>query len=201
MASVLFINGCVRGECSRTGFLAKKFISKLKENNPDYTVEELDLNAARIMPLFADTLALRNEAALSEDWDNACFEYARQLKNADVIVFAAPFWEGTFPSAMHAYLEHICVTGLTFKYGEHGAPIGLCKASRAVFFSTRGGIYSEGPAKADDHAEAFLSSILHMLGIHEIDTVMAEGLDIEGIDVEAIMAKAEKEAIKLAETF
>lgn len=201
MASILFINGCVRGEKSRTLKLARKFIAELCAKHPEYTVEEVDLNAARILPLFEDTLAVRDAATQAEDWENECFAPARQFKNADLVIFAAPFWEGTFPAAMHAYIEHICITGLTFGYSETGAPVGYCKASRAVFFSTRGGIYSQGPAKIDDHAEAFLGSVLHMLGIHKMDMITAEGLDIIGMDVDGIMREAEEKAVKLAEMF
>ena len=196
---ILFVDGCVRGAVSRTRRLANAFLDALCARFPDARVETADLNALRPLPLFGDTLAAR-DAAMG-DWAQPCFDAARQFREADLIVFAAPFWEGTFPAALHAYLEHICVTGLTFGYAADGTPEGYCRAACAVFFSTRGGIYSSGPARADDHAEAFLGSIVHLLGIPRMDTITAEGLDIIGADVEGILAEAETRARALADRF
>ena len=109
------------------------------------------------------------------------------------------FWEGIFPAAMHTYIEHICAAGLTFKYGEDGSQLGLCKAKHAVFFGTKGGIYSQGAAREDDFAARFLKTNLRMLGIPELDVVEAEGLDIDGADVEGILEQAKNQARAVAE--
>ena len=199
MKSILFINGCVRGAQSRTLGLAQKFLGALQKKYPACTLETVDLNALRLQPLLKDTLAERDGAA--GHWESPHFALARQFKEAGLVVFAAPFWEGTFPAALHTYIEHICVTGLTFGYTPEGAPEGYCRAQCAVFFSTRGGIYSQGPAKEDDHAEAFLGSVLRMLGVPRLDTVTAEGLDIVGMDAEAILSEAEKKTEELMRTF
>ena len=98
-------------------------------------------------------------------------------------------------------LNRFCVTGLTFGYREDGTAEGYGKAKRAIFFSTRGGIYSEGPNKKDDHAGKFLDSVFRMLGIQRTDVVTAEGLDIIGNDVGLIMDQAVREAELLAGTF
>ncbi len=100
---------------------------------------------------------------------------------------------------MHTYIEHICTAGLTFKYGEDGSQIGLCKAKHAVFFDTKGGIYSQGAAREDDFAARFLKTNLRMLGIPELDVVEAEGLDIDGADVEGILEQAKNQARAVAE--
>lgn len=196
---ILLIDGCVRGSISRTRRLAMYFIQALCAQYPDARVETVDLNALRLQPLLQDTLAARDAAA--GQWSAPQFDLARQAQEADVWVFAAPFWEGTFPAALHTYLEHICVTGLTFGYTPDGQPEGYCEARRAVFFSTRGGIYSSGPAKADDHAEAFLGSIVRLLGVSQMDTITAEGLDLVGADVEAILAPVFEEISSFARTF
>lgn len=199
MKSILFVDSCIRGAQSRTLRLANAFLSAVMQKYPDCDLQTADLNQLGMAPLSRGTLDARN--ALTGQWDNPFFAAARQFMQAELVVFAAPFWEGTFPAAMHTYLEHVCVTGLTFGYNEEGQAVGQCKADRAVFFSTRGGIYSQGPNRADDHAQAFLGSILRMLGIAKLDTVTAEGLDIIGMDVEAIVRQAEQQARALAETF
>ena len=43
-----------------------------------------------------------------------------------------------FPSILKVYLEHVCVTGITFHYVGYETQ-GLCKAKKAVYISTAGG--------------------------------------------------------------
>ena len=151
--------------------LAQTFLDTLTVLQPDCTVETADLNALRLVPLYGDTLAARDAAVSQQDWSNPWFAEAVRFQKADRIVIAAPFWEGTFPAALHTYIEHICAAGLTFRYGEHGEQIGLCQASRAAFFGTKGGIYSQGPAREDDFAARFLRTNLRMLGIPQLDVI------------------------------
>lgn len=195
---LLFVDGCIRGAQSRTRVLAQAFLDTLTVLRPDCTVETADLNVLRLVPLYGDTLAARDAAVSQQDWSNPWFAEAVRFQKADRIVIAAPFWEGTFPAALHTYIEHICAAGLTFRYGEHGEQIGLCQAARAVFFGTKGGIYSQGPAREDDFAARFLRTNLRMLGIPQLDVIEAEGLDIDGNDVSAILADATARAQALA---
>ena len=195
---LLFVDGCIRGAQSRTRVLAQTFLDTLTVLQPDCTVETADLNALRLVPLYGDTLAARDAAVSQQDWSNPWFAEAVRFQKADRIVIAAPFWEGTFPAALHTYIEHICAAGLTFRYGEHGEQIGLCQASRATFFGTKGGIYSQGPAREDDFAARFLRTNLRMLGIPQLDVIEAEGLDIDGNDVAAILEEAAARARALA---
>lgn len=192
---LLFVNGCVRGAASRTLALAQRFIDEYVRTHPETTVQTADVNELRLLPLFEDTLRARDAA--SGRWDDPMFAPARAFRDADMIVLASPFWEGTFPAAMHAYLEHICVTGFTFDCTEHGY-VGRCRAKHAVFVTTRGGIYETGPAVRDDHAAAYLSSMLSMLGIPTLHTLAAEGLDIAGADVDGILSAAYERAEQLA---
>ena len=192
---VLWIDGCVRGACSRTRRLAETFLNALAQARADVQIETACLNELGLVPFNEETLRERDGAA---DFSGREFEAARQFREADLLVFAAPFWEGTFPAALHTYLEHVCVTGLTFRLTEKGYE-GLCHAGRAVFLTTRGGIYESGPAVRDNHAAAFLTTVLTMLGVPRLDTVAAEGLDIEGCDVEAALVQAERQACDLAQ--
>ncbi len=192
---ILFVNGCIRGESSRTLALAHCFLDAYTAAHPSCTLETADLNEMRLLPLFGDTLRARESA---ESWDDAEFAPARAFRDAGLIVLAAPFWEGTFPAAVHAYLEHICVTGLTFACTAQGYT-GLCRAKQAVYITTRGGIYESGEAAGDNHAPAYLASIFRMLGIPELHMLAAEGLDILGADVEGILSAAKENAIRLAQ--
>lgn len=198
---VLFVDGCIRGAQSRTRTLAKTFLNALTVQHPDTVIETAELNRLRLTPFFDDTLAARDQAIQQEQWQHPLLKQAVQFQQADCIVIAAPFWEGTFPAALHTYIEHICVAGLTFQYGENGTQIGLCRAKRAVFVCTKGGIYSQGQAREDDLAARFLRTNLRMLGIGQLDVIEAEGLDMDGADVSSILQVAVQQAQQLAASF
>ncbi len=193
MKSVLFINGCIRGESSNTLRVAKSFLAEFEVEQ----ITEVDLNELNLSPLNRESLNKRDNDISQNNYDSPEFRLARQFKNADLIVLAAPFWEGTFPALVHVYLENVCVSGLTFELHRTGYT-GLCKAKQAVFFTTRGGIYEQGPAKEDEHATGVLKTVFTMLGIENLSTVSAEGLDIRGADTEAIVKEAEVKAKRLA---
>lgn len=195
MKTVLFIDACVRGGQSRTRRLADVFLKELCSVRNDLQIETVNLNERGLMPLNERTLREREES--SSDFGNPVFKEARQFKEADFLVIAAPFWEGTFPAALHTYLEHVCVTGLTFSVSDTGYK-GHCRAERAVFITTRGGIYESGEAVKDNHAPGFLSTVLTMLGVPQLYVEAAEGLDIIGCDVERELRQAEERLCGLA---
>lgn len=125
---VLLIDCCVRGEESRTLMLTRRW---LVEREPDSQVEHLKLYDLKIAPLTAEEVVQRKNTAL-----------AKQFAQADEILVAAPYWDLSFPSILKVYLEHVCVTGITFCY-EGDRAVGLCRAKKAVYISTAGGYVGE----------------------------------------------------------
>lgn len=179
MAEILFINACAR-ENSRTLELAKVALDHL-----DGEVDELRLYERELSPLDADGMRARDAAFLAKDFSDDKFALARQFAAAETIVIAAPYWDLMFPSILKVYFESICVSGLTFVYGERGIPEGLCKAKRLIYVTTSGGpiIYNFGY----DYVCAIAKSFF---GIEDVRCIKAEGLDIRGADVSSIMQKA-----------
>lgn len=96
---------------------------------------------------------------------------------ADVIVLGAPMYNFTIPSQLKAWLDRVVVAGRTFRYTEAGVQ-GLAAGKRVVVVSTRGGIYSDGPAHAMDHQEAYLKTIFGFVGITDVEIVRAEGVNL-----------------------
>lgn len=68
---ILFVDGCIRGAQSRTRTLAQAFLDELTALYPSDTVETVDLNTLRLVPLFGDTLAERDAAVARQDWGNS----------------------------------------------------------------------------------------------------------------------------------
>ena len=178
---ILFVNGCVR-ENSRTLELARAVLAKETD-----TIEEVCLYPDGPNGLDAEKLALRDEALAKGDLGHPMLRWARQFAEAETIVIAAPYWDLAFPAKVRAYLEEVTVSGVTFRYGENGIPQGLCKAKRLIYVTTAGGPIFENFNFGFDYVKALAQGFY---GIPEISLVKAEGLDIWGADVEAIMEAA-----------
>jgi FMN-dependent NADH-azoreductase len=104
-------------------------------------------------------------------------------------VIAAPYWDMMFPAVLKNYLENILVSGITFCYSDQGRPQSLCKAKALHYVTTAGGFIGQNDF-GFTYAQALSQSFF---GITEIHRYSAEGLDIFGTDVEAVMRQAKLE--------
>lgn len=198
MENLLFINACVRGERSRTLKLARRFLDAYRKAHPDTAITERDLCADRLPPQYPEVLAERDALWDAGKLDQPMFAPAWQFARADKIVIAAPFWDLCFPAILKIYLERITVTDITFGYDEQGAMVGLCRASRLLLITTRGGNYAGTPLEM---GTPMLRALCVMYGIPEFQCLDAEGLDDVRRDKEAILADAARRADALAEVF
>ena len=179
--SILYVNACVRKE-SRTRRLAEKLLAKL-----DRPFEEIRLEEIAFPISNEDYLNLRDRLIARGDFQNPLFDFARQFSEAETIVIAAPYWDLSFPAMLKQYLEQITVVGVTFKYSEEGIPVSLCKAKRLFYVTTAGGFFVP-----EDYGFGYVKALAqNYYGIPEVRKIEAVGLDIDGADVNAIMAAAE----------
>ena len=118
MAKLLYIDACIREENSRTRALAEAYLDAYRAAHPQDGIETVDLSRTALKPL--DCAALQARDAAFGAWNERQFALARQLRGADRIVIAAPFWNGTFPAALHVYFEQVCVDGVTFEWEVAG---------------------------------------------------------------------------------
>ena len=98
-----------------------------------------------------------------------------ELFVADVIVLGAPMYNFSVSSALKAWIDHVARAGRTFKYTESG-PVGLLTGKKVYIFTSRGGVYSEGPAKSMDFHETYLRAVLGFIGLTDITFIHTEGL-------------------------
>lgn len=177
---ILLINACVREE-SRTKILADCLLSLLDGEWKEVNLSKIDFPAAD-----EEFIVHRTDLIERGEYSDPLFDLARDFSEADTIVIAAPFWDFSFPAALKQYLEQICVQGITFFYTDHG-PEGLCKAKKLFYITTAGGkIYSD--AFGYGYVKALAQSFF---GIEECVLIAAEGLDLDGADVEMILREAE----------
>lgn len=180
MKKILYINACCK-ENSRTNELAQHLIGKLNGEVQTVNLYEENLRAV-------DTKALLKREALVKDGktDDESLSLAKQFSQADTVVIAAPYWDLMFPSILKVYLENITVGDVTFRYSEKGIPQSLCKAEKLYYVTTAGGYIGENNF-GFDYIKAVASGFF---SIGDIEFFSAEGLDIYGADVDAIMQKA-----------
>ena len=188
MEKILFINACVR-PASRTLDLAKDLLSRL-----DGVVEELRLDEENIPPLSGELLKKRDVLMSEGNMSDPMLRYARQFAEADTVVIAAPYWDLIFPATVRLWFEHICVTGLTFRYSPEGFPVSMCRAKQMFYITTAGGPIFDGFNFGYDYAKAVCEGYF---GIRDCRCIKAEGLDIVGADMDGIMAKAKAEIAEI----
>lgn len=196
MRQILFVDGCVREDQSSTKKISDVFLQEYLRLYPQARLSQVNLNQLSLQPLNAKTLEIRNQRITNPQ--DSLFSLARQFQQSDLVVLAAPFWNGSFPASMHTYLEHICVPEITFLC-ENDVYQGLCKAKACILITTRGGRYENGVSMlGEEHATPLLKSIMSMLGINEVITLAAEGLDLPGAKTGQIMQNAFEQAARLA---
>lgn len=102
----------------------------------------------------------------------------KEFIEADTVVIGVPMYNFTLPSELKAWIDRIVIPGTTFKPGPNG-PEGLAGDKRVILAIARGGYYGQEAAfKSAEHAESLLRTALGFIGVKNIETVIAEGLNI-----------------------
>ena len=177
---VLFVNACVRS-ASRTKRLADAYLRNLKDE-----ITEVYLANKQFPNTQESYLEMRDQCTKNRDFSSSIFQIAKEFAAADEIVIAAPFWDLSFPAILKQYLERVTVPGLTFYYTPEGIPKGLCRAQKLTYITTAG-----GPILCEEYGYGYLRALATQLyGIPCVQQIKAEGLDLDGADVEAILRYA-----------
>ena len=180
---VLLVNACAREE-SRTLPLAEKAAKKVSDD-----VVRLDLYDQHLVPVDRETLARREDFIARKEFSDEMFRLAHQFREAENVVIAAPFWDLAVPSVLKCYIEHLCVRDLVFSYSDEGVAQGLCRGKKLVYVTTAGGYIPE-----NDHGYGYVKDVFtEFFGFTETVCIKAEGLDIVGNDIDAILKEAEED--------
>lgn len=180
MQEILFVNACARPQ-SRTLRLARHVLAGLEGQ-----VEEVDLFQDKAAPMSLEEMELRDQLVDQGVLDHPLLAYARQFVRADVILMAAPYWDLSFPAALRAYLERVSVVKVSFGYSPQGEPLSLCRAKRLIYVTTSGGPIGDHNL-GYGYVKALADTFFH---IPQVQCLRAEGLDVLGADVEAILQEA-----------
>lgn len=188
MPTLLFINACVRGKDSRTLALAEQLLERIREENSRdmaFHIEEIRLSTENILPLNYERLGRRDELLAAGRSDDTMFDYANAVAGADMLVIAAPYWNMSFPASLKIFFEMTSVEGITFTYAEDGTPIGLTNARDMYYVTTSGGYIGDC-----NFGFEYANALCRLYGVEHTHFVSAQGLDLDGADVQAIMEEA-----------
>jgi FMN-dependent NADH-azoreductase len=179
MSTVLVLNSSALDGASVSKELVQDTVERLRARNPGLKVTTRDVGASPIPHLNSDSAAaLRGgEPANPAQAEAQALSdgLIAELKAADTIVIGAPMYNFGIASTLKAWFDYVLRAGVTFRYTESG-PVGLLEGKNAIVIESRGGLYSDGPAKGLDSQEPHLRTLLSFMGIKDVTFVRAEKL-------------------------
>ena len=203
MTKVLIIDSAATGEASVSRRLSSEFAEQLRRHQPVVRITRRDVGTAPIPHLTEATVGAIRGSPADSDEAQAALELSdrliSELREADLIVIGAPMYNFGMPSTLKAWFDHVLRAGITFRYTAEG-PEGLLKGKRAIVIESRAGLYSEGPAAANDSQEPHLRTLLAFMGIDDIRFVRAEKLAFGPEAASGAIAEAAQTLAGLAET-
>ena len=185
MKKILHLISSLQGAQSYSIKLGNAIVERIEQKYSGSTVKVLNLvenevphlNPATLKSFFTPKDQLTEE---EQDLIRYSDEAVEKLLEADIIVVGAPFYNNTIPSSLKAWIDQIVRAGITFGYSETG-PVGLVKDKKVYVAMASGGIYSDGPGKANDFAAPYLQSVFGLLGMTDVTVFRAEGLKVPGV--------------------
>ncbi len=199
MNRILYLRSSLLGHESVSNQLADEFLEGLKARNPGARVTTLDLAKDPLPHLGAEEFeawtvpdeqrrdAQRELAALSDQLIDALFAH-------DTLVLAVPMYNLGIPSTLKAWIDRVARAGKTFRYTTEG-PEGLVNGVRAYLFFARGGVYRNTSL---DTQTGHLRAVLGLMGVTDVESVYAEGLNMGDETRSAGLAEAQSTINMLA---
>ncbi len=151
--------------------MAYTFLDEYKKKNPDHKIDIIDLYEDDYPTLkYLEIENARNEGT------GKMIEEAEKFKEYDKYVVVAPMWNLSVPSILKSYIDHIIVSGVTFKYTKYGIPKGLLKGKKAFYIGTRGGAYPF-PASLIAFDMKYIKYVFRFMGIKKFNSFLLEDID------------------------
>ncbi|MDR2249676.1 NAD(P)H-dependent oxidoreductase [Acinetobacter sp.] len=179
MAKILVLKSSIMGEGSQTNRLIDIMLEHRKDQGlqDDITIRNLaEMNLPVLdLEIFQ---ALRGAENINQDIQQIVAlsdELIAELKSTDLLVIGAPMYNLNVPTQLKNWFDLVARARQTFRYTET-YPQGLVEGVKAVVLSSRGGIHVGQETEA---VTPYLKAVLGLMGIHEVEFIYAEGLDIQ----------------------
>ncbi len=203
MSTVLVLTSSALGEASVSSQLVREALDALRDHDPELQITTRDLGSDPIPHLTPDSAsAIRGAEPVNAPQAAAralSDALVAELKAADTVIIGSPMYNFGITSTLKTWFDHVLRAGVTFSYGANG-PVGLLQGKRAIVVESRGGLYSEGPAKAMDSQEPHLRNLLGFIGIADVTFVHAEKLGFGPEAREQALTKARAQLGALVES-
>lgn len=190
MKQILVIESSPRGAESTSRQLTRRLTERLRALYPEARLVERDIAKDPLPHLDNRTVKAiftrdRSEAEALKEALRLSDQVTEEVLASDLLVIASPMWNFGLPSSLKAWIDHIVRPGKTFRYIAGGAE-GLAREKKAILVLASGGVFTEGPWKAWDTEEPYLRLILSFIGITDVQTVRAQGMNIPALSGQAI---------------
>ncbi|MDC5319289.1 NAD(P)H-dependent oxidoreductase [Acinetobacter baumannii] len=179
MAKILVLKSSIMGEGSQTNRLIDVMLEHRKDQGlqDDITIRNLaEMNLPVLdLEIFQ---ALRGVENVNQDIQRIVAlsdELIAELKSADLLIIGAPMYNLNVPTQLKNWFDLVARARQTFRYTET-YPQGLVEGVKAVVVSSRGGIHVGQETEA---VTPYLKAVLGLMGIHDVDFIYAEGLDMQ----------------------
>ncbi|WP_151742020.1 NAD(P)H-dependent oxidoreductase [Acinetobacter seifertii] len=186
MAKILVLKSSIMGEGSQTNRLIDVMLEHRKDQGlqDDITIRNLaEMNLPVLdLEIFQ---ALRGAENNNQDIQRIVAlsdELIAELKSADLLVIGAPMYNLNVPTQLKNWFDLVARARQTFHYTET-YPQGLVERVKAVVVSSRGGIHVGQETEA---VTPYLKAVLGLMGIHEVEFIYAEGLDMQAYRSKAL---------------
>ena len=190
MNQILIIESSPRGTESASRKLTRKLRERLEAQYPKAKFVVRDLAKDKLPHLDQPAVKAIStkdpaEAEALKDALKLSNQLTEELLASDLLVIASPMWNFGIPSSLKAWIDHVVRAGKTFNYAGAGVE-GLAKGKKAILVLASGGVFSEGPWKPWDTVEPYLRQILGFIGIDDVQTVRAEGMNMPPLAIYAV---------------
>ncbi|MDC4509287.1 NAD(P)H-dependent oxidoreductase [Acinetobacter baumannii] len=186
MAKILVLKSSIMGEGSQTNRLIDVMLEHRKGQGlqDDITIRNLaEMNLPVLdLEIFQ---ALRGAENVNQDIQRIVAlsdELIAELKNTDLLVIGAPMYNLNVPTQLKNWFDLVARARQTFRYTET-YPQGLVEGVKAVVVSSRGGIHVGQETEA---VTPYLKAVLGLMGIHDVEFIYAEGLDMQAYRSKAL---------------
>lgn len=188
--------------------VARLFIQKFIEKNPDFEVEQVDLYKDHIPRLqyqyFSGRSALVSNEALKQLDDSDQKEIKRinelceQFKNSRVYVIAAPMWSISYPAPLKEYFDCVIQDKKTITL-ETKKPKGLLNDfdRSLVYIQSSGGKIPTISKPVMNKGVNHIKSIAKVMGIKKVSQILVDGTGTTEEERTLSIEKASKQIDKV----
>jgi FMN-dependent NADH-azoreductase len=205
LKKLLYVTASPKPETESTSKQAgRAFTGRFITDNPDYTLEELDLPTADIPEPSHRYFTGRVELVSGAEYDilseqdkhavDRINELCTQFQSADAYVIASPMWSLSFPSRLKQYLDCIMLNNRLIRLTDTGVEGLLCdKPRKMVYIQSSGGIYPKIFYSQLNYGVKYFHDIFKYLGIKEFHKILIQGTDMASVGKEKALSCASED--------